>query len=130
PPVRGDWLVLRSNADPENLNPLTSNDAGASTVLGWIFPSLIRIDPQTLELAPAIAKELPEVSPDHLMYEYKLRDDITFSDGTPLTADDVVFTLKATRHPKVNAPHLRNYYESVSDVIALEKYTVRIRISK
>ena len=130
PPVRGDWLVMHFLADPENLNPLTSNDAGASAILSWIFPSLIRVDPQTLELAPSIAKALPVISPDHLSYEYTLRDDVTFSDGTPLTAEDVVFALKASRHPKVNAPHVRNYLESVADAIALERLTVRIRISK
>ena len=47
PPVRGDWPVEHFPADPENLNPLTSNDAGASAILSWIFPSLIRVDPQT-----------------------------------------------------------------------------------
>jgi ABC-type transport system substrate-binding protein len=81
PAVRGDWIVLHSLADPENLNPLTSNDAGASAVLGWIFPPLIRVDPATLDLAPMLAKALPEVSDDKLTYTYSLRDDVTFSDG-------------------------------------------------
>ena len=48
---------------------------------------------------------------------------MTFSDGTPLTAEDVVFALKAIRHPKVNAPHVRNYLESVADAIALRAPT-------
>src|SRR5882672_4141494 len=90
PPVRGDWLVIHSLADPESLNPLTSNDAGASAVLAWIFPPLIRVDNATLELAPSIAKQLPEISADHLVYQYTLREDVTFSDGKPVTAEDVV----------------------------------------
>jgi peptide/nickel transport system substrate-binding protein len=84
-PVRGDWLVVHSLADPENLNPLTSNDAGASQVLGWIFPSLVRIDQNTLALEPLIARELPEVSADRLTYTYRLRDDVSFSDSRPKT---------------------------------------------
>ncbi len=130
PPVRGDWLVIHTLSDPESLNPLTANDAGASSVLGWIFPPLVYVDPATLELKPAIAKSLPEVAPDHLMYEYTLREDVTFSDGKPVTAEDVVFTLKAIRHPRVNAPHARNYYEAVSDATALRANVVRIRMSK
>jgi len=129
-PVRGDWLVIQSSADPENLNPLTSNDAGAASVLAWIFPPLIRVDNQTLELAPSIAKALPEVSADHLSYEYTLREDVTFSDGKPVTAEDVVFTLKAVRHPHVNAPSQRNYFESVADATATGPYSVRIRLSQ
>jgi peptide/nickel transport system substrate-binding protein len=130
PPVRGDWVVVHTIADPENLNPLTSNDFGASQVLAWIFPPLIRVDPTTLELAPMLAKALPEVSEDKLTYTYHLRDDVTFSDGKPLTAEDVVFTLKATRNPKVNAPSQRNYYNSVKDAVALDPYTVRITLSQ
>ncbi|MFI5314253.1 MAG: peptide-binding protein [Myxococcota bacterium] len=130
PPVRGDWLVMHSLADPESLNPLTANDAGASAVLSWIFPPLIRVDNATLELAPSIAKSLPEVSADHLVYQYTLREDVTFSDGKPVTADDVIFTLKAMRHPRVNAPHLRNYYESVAEASAPTPYSVRIRLSQ
>ena len=130
PPVRGDWLVIHSLADPENLNPLTSNDAGAASVLTWIFPPLIRVDNRTLELAPGIAKALPEISADHLTYQYALREDVTFSDGKPVTAEDVVFTLKAVRHPHVNAPSQRNYFESVADATATGPYTVRIRLSQ
>jgi peptide/nickel transport system substrate-binding protein len=130
PPVRGDWLVIHTIADPESLNPLTSNDAGASAVLSQIFPPLIRTDNATLELKPEIARELPEVTPDHLNYTYKLRDDVTFSDGTALTAEDVLFTLKAIRHPKVNAPHLRNYYESVANATAPDSHTVKIYLSQ
>ena len=130
PPVRGDWLVMHFLADPENLNPLTSNEAGASEILGRIFPSLLRVDNTTLELAPALAKSLPQVTPDHLVYEYPLREDVTFSDGKPLTAEDVVFTLKVIRHPKVNAPSVRNYFDAVSNATAPSPYTVRIQLSK
>jgi peptide/nickel transport system substrate-binding protein len=125
-PVRGDWLVIHLLADPENLNPYTSNDEGASRVLSWIFQSLLSIDPETLEQIPVLARELPQVSEDHLHYTFRLRDDVAFSDGTPLSAADVVTSLKIIRHPKVAAPHLRNYYESVQDAVALDPHTVRI----
>ncbi|MEX2204760.1 MAG: peptide-binding protein [Myxococcota bacterium] len=129
-PVRGDWLVIHSLSDPENLNPLTSNDAGASQVLSWIFPTLVRIDPNTLALEPLFARELPQVSADHLTYTYRLRDDITFSDGVPLTAEDVVFTLKAIRHPIVNAAPQRNYFNSVADAVVVDPHTVRISLGE
>ena len=130
PPVRGDWLVIHTLADPESLNPLTANDAGASAVLSWIFPPLIRVDNATLEQAPEIAKALPEVSADHLVYQYTLREDVTFSDGKPVTAEDVLFALKASVHPRVNAPHVRNYFESMAEATAPGPYTVRIRLSQ
>jgi peptide/nickel transport system substrate-binding protein len=112
-PVRGDWLVIHLLADPEHLNPLTSNDSAANAVLRWLFLSLLDPDNETLELRPLLARELPEISEDKLTYTFRLREGITFSDGEPLLADDVVFTVKAIKHPRVNAPHARNYYESV-----------------
>jgi peptide/nickel transport system substrate-binding protein len=129
-PVRGDWLVLHLLADPENLNPLTSNDASSSEVLSWMFPSLMRIERETAELEPLIASEAPEVAEDKLTYTYRLRPEVTYSDGRPVTAEDVVFALKAAKHPQVNAPHTRNYLNSVRDAVAVDTHTVRISLSE
>lgn len=130
PPVRGDWLVEHSLSDPENLNPYTSSDAGASLVLSWVFQTLLDIEPETLEQRPLLAAALPEVSEDHLTYTFRLREEPTFQDGHPVTAEDVVFSLKAIRHPKVAAPHLRNYFNSVRDARALDEHTVRIDLGE
>jgi peptide/nickel transport system substrate-binding protein len=129
-PVRGDWLVLWLLADPENLNPITSNDSAANSVLRWMYLSLLDLDNETLEFRPLIAKELPEVSEDKLTYTFRLQPGVTFSDGKPLTAEDVVFTVKAIKNPRVNAPHSRNYYESVRDVVAVDPLTVRFDLKK
>jgi peptide/nickel transport system substrate-binding protein len=124
-PVRGDWLVLWLLSDPESLNPVTQNDASASAVLAWIFPSLMTLDNETLEQRPVIARELPEISADKLTYTFRLRENVTFSDGKPVTADDVVFGMKVIKHPEVLAPHTRNYYVSVRDAVAVDPLTVR-----
>jgi peptide/nickel transport system substrate-binding protein len=124
-PVRGDWIVRHILSDPENLNPITSSDKVASDVLALIFPRLLRLDNETLELRPLLARELPEISDDKLSYTFRLRDDVTFADGTPMTASDVIFTLQAIKNPAVRAPHIRNYFESVQDVVAEDPHTVR-----
>jgi peptide/nickel transport system substrate-binding protein len=128
-PVRGDWMVHHQLSDPENLNPYTSSDKGATDVLRFVFQSLLGIDPETLEQFGVIARELPEISEDQLTYTFRLRDDVTFQDGKPLSAADVVFSLKVIRHPKVAAPQLRNYFDSVRDAVAVDAYTVRIDLS-
>jgi len=48
----GDWLLAHMLSDPEQLNPLTSNDGGASSILGYIFQGLLTRDPHTLEPSP------------------------------------------------------------------------------
>ena len=113
----GDWMVQHMLSDPENLNPYTSNDAGASRVLGYIFESLLYPENEPpYPLRGLLATAYPEVSEDRLSYTFELRSDAHFSDGHPLTADDVVFSMKVIQNPEVMAPHMRSYYSAVADV--------------
>ncbi|MCY3763292.1 MAG: ABC transporter substrate-binding protein, partial [Gemmatimonadetes bacterium] len=115
-PEYGDWLVRHFLSDPESFNPFTSSDAGASSVRDYIFESLLsprREPPYKLE--GLIAEGYPEIGDDHLKYTFDIRPGVHFSDGKPLTAADVLFSMKVIQHPEVLAPHLRNYFNSVSD---------------
>jgi peptide/nickel transport system substrate-binding protein len=124
-PTTGDWLVTHNLSDPEQLNPLTSNDAAASEILAYILQSLLTRDPRTLELKPLIAVSRPVVSKDKLIYTFKIRHDVHFQDGRPLTGEDVLFSIKAIKCPLVNAPFLRVYFDSVVDAQLLDEYTIR-----
>ena len=62
-PVTGDWLVIHSLSDPEQLNPLTSSDASSSEVNSYIYESLLTREWRTMELKPYIAEARPEISP-------------------------------------------------------------------
>ena len=124
-PVTGDWLLVHMLSDPEQLNPLTSNDAGASSILGYIFQGLLTRDPRTLELKPLLAESRPVISKDKLTYTFKIRRDATFQDGHPLTGEDVLFSIKALKCPLVNAPFIRVYYASVVDAQLVDDYTIR-----
>lgn len=55
-----------------------------------IADRLLFQDPETLELEPWIATDLPEVNEDATEYTFTIRDDVTYSDGSPLTAENVV----------------------------------------
>jgi peptide/nickel transport system substrate-binding protein len=124
-PVTGDWLVIHSLSDPEQLNPLTSNDASSSEVLGFVFESLLTREPRTLELKPLVATARPEISQDKLTYTFKIRKDVRFQDGRPLTGEDVLFSVKAIKCPFVNAPFLRVYFNSLIDAELIDPHTVR-----
>jgi peptide/nickel transport system substrate-binding protein len=126
-PATGDWLLSHILSDPEQLNPLTSNDAGASSILGYIFESLLERDPRTLELRPHLAVARPEISEDKLEYTFKIRQDAHFQDGRPLTGEDVLFSIKAIKCPLVNAPFQRVYYESIVDAQLLDAATIRFK---
>jgi len=120
--------VSHSLSDPEQLNPLTSNDASSSEILQYIFQSLLTRDPRTLELKPLIATARPEISENKLSYTFHLRQDAHFQDGRPLTGEDVLFSIKAIKCPLLNAPFQRVYYDSVVDARLLDPFTIQFKI--
>lgn len=129
-PRTGDWLLAHILSDPEQLNPLTSNDAGASAILGYIVQTLLTRDPRTLELKPLLAEARPAIAADKLTYTFKIRKDAHFQDGRKLTGEDVLFSIKAIKNPLVNAPFARVYYESVTDAQLVDEFTIRFSIKE
>ena len=59
-------------------------------VVNQLTDRLLYQDPETLELSPWIATEMPEVNADATEYTFTIRTDVTYSDGSPLTAENVV----------------------------------------
>jgi len=130
-PVAGDWIVIHQLSDPHGINPYVTSDAGASAMADRVFQKLLGQDFLTTELYPVLAEARPLVSDDHLTYTFTLKQGITFSDGKPLTASDVVFSFKAIANPLIaDAAALRNYYESVKDVVATTPTTVVITMTQ
>lgn len=129
--VTGDWLIIREMADPEKLNPIVSNDASASEINSYIYEALLGQDKLTYEIIPSLAG-MPEVSPDNLSYTFNLIKEAKFSDGKPLTAADVIFTLKFIKNPFVDNAAQRNYYDMVEKVEMVDNdpYKIRFILSK
>jgi len=89
----GDWLVQAFGVNLKSLTPFISEDAYSSEIQGFIQESLLVRNPQTLEWEGLLARDW-SVSDDGLTFVFKLRDGLTFSDGAPLTAEDVAFTFR------------------------------------
>ncbi len=87
----GGRLTLVCPVAPRTFNPLLVQDAGADQVVHLIFGSLVELDMVTLETRPGLAQSW-SVAPDGKTWTFKLRPGLRWSDGQPLTADDVVFT--------------------------------------
>src|ERR1700754_1582513 len=74
-----------------NWSPMAPANGPDGMVMNLIYDSLLGVDPN-YELYPRLAADLPEVSADGLTITYTLNEGITWSDGEPFTAEDVVFT--------------------------------------
>jgi len=119
----GDWHVQAFGVSLKTITPLVSSDVYASNVQSYVQESLLTRDPDTLEWVGLIA-DAWEVSKDGLKITFKLRDDVVFSDGQPLSSDDVVFTFDFIMNQTISAPRERAYFEKMKSVIALDKYSV------
>jgi peptide/nickel transport system substrate-binding protein len=89
----GGRAVVSLRAEPKTLNPLTAMDAPSREVIGTMQADLIHINRATQLTEAALAKSW-KVSPNGLQYTLLLRKGLRFSDGQPLDADDVVFTMR------------------------------------
>ena len=94
-PVKGGNLIDARNVEDNSLLPGLPQNTPIATAL---FEGLLTTKPDG-SLIPILAKSLPKVSVDGLSYTFDLRTDVKWSDGVPLTADDVVFTYKTLYHP-------------------------------
>jgi peptide/nickel transport system substrate-binding protein len=117
-------LVWHLGAEPDTLNPLTSTDAYASRIDGLIYDTLIERDNKTLEWKPKMADHW-EVSPDKRQFTFHLREGVKWHDGQPVTADDIVYSFERIMDPKVDAPHLRVYYQDIEKAEKVDDRTVR-----
>ena len=121
--ARGDWLVNSFGTGLKTITPLISSDAYAAEVQSYVQESLLTRDPESLEWLGMVARDW-QVSEDGLTFTFQLRDDVKFSDGEPLTADDVVFTFEFIQNPAIAAPRERAIYDKIDSVTATGPYKV------
>ena len=99
----GGGIVTALRSDPKTFNPAFAVDGGSKEVLGLMNADLIHINRSTQATEPALAKSW-KVSADGRRYTLQLRRGIRFSDGQPLTADDVVFSFQVYLDEKLHSP--------------------------
>lgn len=125
PQVGGD-LVVGITGDPYNLATWISNDMNSSLVMNLVLPSLMVID-ETGTKQPYILESY-EVSEDAKEYTFKLHEGLTWHDGEPLTAEDLVFTAKYTVEYQLS--YGADMYGDVVDAQAIDATTAKFTLSK
>ncbi|WP_309051284.1 ABC transporter substrate-binding protein [Streptomyces sp.] len=118
-----DSAVVGIAYEPETLSPLLGYGKDGNSK---IFDGLLAFDAD-MKLRPALAAKLPHISDGGLTYTYTLRDGVTFSDGVPFTAKDVVFTYRTILDPRTNNPS-RTELDALKSVEAVGDDTVVFRL--
>lgn len=113
-------IIVEGNfgGDVANLNPIILSDTASQRIAGFIYPGLIGVDPATAIFAqndPAALVTDWEISEDGLTYTFNMRDNWTWSDGTPITSADVLYAWNAMIDPAVESPlaYISEYIVSV-----------------
>ena len=114
PGDEGDWLVRSLNIEPATLYDILASSGWASRwiVSGNIFESLLEYEPDAFKFRGKLAEDF-SISEDGLEIYFKLRDDIHFSDGMPITTDDMIFTFETIINPGIDAASYANYFRDV-----------------
>ncbi len=120
---KSNKVVIHELSDPDKLNPLCSQGAGAVYIEHNIFMYLLDVDKENLTVVPWLAEARPKITEitegefkGGLKIDYKIKDAAVWDNGTPVTAYDVVFSLKSVLNPHVDAEHQKMYIDFIKDI--------------
>jgi peptide/nickel transport system substrate-binding protein len=105
PGIPGGRLVIAEPGDPKTFNPITAMESSSIDINRFMFAALLGFDSTSQEIEPGLADWWTN-SPDGKTWTFHLRKNLRWSDGAPLTADDVVFTFNdVIYNPKIDNPY-------------------------
>ncbi len=128
---RGGHVVEATIADLQYLNPVLYGDTASGTATSMIYDSLFMSDDRGNSTG-LLAKDLPKLSSDQLTYTVSLRD-AKWTDGKPVSGDDVKFTydlMVDPKYAKVNSPRRGDLVEYVKSVSVKDAKTVVFQLNK
>lgn len=125
-PSRGGALVEGVVGEPRFVNPLLALSDADRDLAALSYAGLMGYDASGV-LTPALAERY-EISSDGTSYTFVIREHATFSDGTPVTAEDVVFTVQKAQDPDLKSPRLSDF--AGIGVEVLDARTVRFTLPK
>lgn len=99
--------VLGGN--PTTLDPIMFRDANANSVIAATHESLVRFDETGFSWEPGLAKEVVS-NEDATVWTFTLRDDAFWSDGTPVTVEDVVYSFQRAIDPAMASPNVNDFF--------------------
>jgi len=123
-PTHAVTLKYASQNDPQTVDPHAANLLVSARLTMQVYDTLVYRD-RDWKVMPWLAESWKQVSP--MAWRFKLREGVKFHDGTPLTADDVVFSLERALSP---LSQMRTSVQGVSKARALDPLTVEFTMAE
>ena len=111
-----------SQGDPQTIDPHSQNELLTNSINGQIYETLVSRGKQ-LEVVAALATEWQQLDP--LTWRFTLRKGVRFHDGTPLTADDVLFSVERASQP---SSQIRVYATALGKPRKVDEFTVEFKL--
>lgn len=115
------WAI--ADGEPTTIDPIKTGDAPSSTVVANMCDNLLRLQPD-FSVQPGLAEKIDQPDPKTLVLH--IREGVKFWDGTPLTADDVVYSMKRNSDPS-QQPVNPAAYELVKSITKTGPLTVTVK---
>lgn len=119
-------LIIGRQDDGNSYDPHKGTNFAALEVLHALYDTLVTVDYDLKTIRPLLATEW-QISEDGKEYTFKLRDDVKFHSGRPMTAEDVKYSFDRLRDPANNFSESW-VLESVEEVIAVDDTTVVLKL--
>lgn len=134
PPAQADSdektsITIAVSQEVDSLSPFQAVRVITTSLHRWMYDFLTNYDPETGETIPALAESW-ETSEDGLAWTYHIRQDATWTDGEPVTAEDVAWTFNTMMTDPAAAEANGNFVENFETVTATDEYTVEIQLSQ
>ncbi len=118
-----------SASDAVSFHPYLTTDTGSGGYQAMVYDSeLLRLDEKTLEYIPNMAESY-SISEDGLTFTFKLRQDMQWSDGQPITAQDFQWTYDEVTKPENEFPYL-SQLDFIESYKAIDDYTLQVKIKE
>ena len=117
----GGAFVDSYTADIQTVHPFLAEETASLNVATLVFEQLIGGDVRTGQPAPTGLANSWEVAPDSRTYTFHLDQDAVWHDGTPVTADDVIFSFDALANPDTGS-----FVDAVESYRAIDQHTVEV----
>ncbi len=121
---QGGTFRMRFAGEPFSLNPIISDGYQSVEIQFYVMEGLLLQNEHTYAWQPWLADQW-SVSPDGKSYEFHLRENATWGDGKPVTAEDVKFSFDVIYDDRYPTAHMRPYYEGIEKVTILDRKRVR-----
>ena len=122
-PVSAADLRIALSSEPTSIDPHFHNLSPNNALADHLFDALINQGPNQ-ELEPGLAVSWKPL--DDTTWEFKLRQGVTFHDGSPFTADDVVFTLERAANVPDSPSGFGIYTKAVASTKVVDDYTIHL----